>query len=210
MKKGKRRALLKVPALTLLSILVLTVTANLFSNYFLGTKFLINRTAIFYYPFFILTLVFLLNENNNKHTYLFTNGILGLFCFLSVFNFQKNLNVNSTINWSFEAPIPEVLDYINEKGKAEGKVYILDSTVMFQSSLNYYHWKKRYPNVVYAKDQPDHLDQSLADYFLHLKKPLEDVNYYPEKETVNLYPRQTVLNFEKEGVVLLSNLKKKK
>ena len=206
-KNLKSKKVWQSPVLILLVLLFIPFGLNIFSHHFLETKYLVNRTALFYFPLFLLGFAFLVRENKWKHTLVFMQGSIALFSFLSVFNFYQNSNLYCTINWPFDSRTTEVLNYINEKGKQQNKVFILDSTVMFSSALKYYHWKKKYKYVVYAKDQPDNLDKSLADYFLFYEKSVAEVNYNPAQEEVNLYPRDKVLYFEKEGIALLSNLR---
>lgn len=192
----------------LLLLLVVLIGSNVFLHHFLQTKYLINRTAMAYYPLLILIFGFLIKENKNQILHNLQNVILLLFSGLCFFNFYQNANFYCTINWPFDSRTTEVLDYINEQGKQQNKVFILDSTVMFSSVLKYYQWKKKYKYVVYAKDQPDNLDKSLADYFLFYEKPVTEVNYDPTQELVTLFPRDKVLYFKKEGISLLSNLRK--
>ncbi|MFK8009959.1 MAG: hypothetical protein AB8H03_26635 [Saprospiraceae bacterium] len=203
----KSKKLLQSPVLILLVLLFIPFSLNIFTHHFLETKYLINRTGLFYYPLFMIGFAFFIRENNWKHTLIFMRGSIGLLSFLSLINFYKNSNLYCTINWPFDSRTTEVLNYINEKGKQQNKILILDSTAMFSSALKYYHWKKKYKYVVYAKDQPDNLDKSLADYFLFYERPLAEVDYDPNQEEVNLYPREKVLYFKKEGIVLLSNLR---
>lgn len=195
-------------AILLLLLLIIPISLNIFLHHFLATKYLINRTALFYYPIFILTFGFLIEENRFHFLQSFQNVILLFFSCLCFLNFSRNANFYYTLNWPFDSRTKEVLNYINEKGKEQNKVFILDSTFMFSSVLKYYQWKKKYKYVVYAKDQPDNLDKSLADYFLFYEKSAKEVNYDPRNEMVTLYPRDKVLYFKKEGVLLLSNLKK--
>lgn len=194
-------------SIILMVLLIVPFCLNVFSHYFLETKFLIDRTALFYFPLFILGLGFLIRENKWNSTMIFMRGSIVIFSLLSLFNFYQNANLYCTISWPFDSRTVEVLDYVNEKGKEQNKIFILDSTVMFSSALRYYQWKKKYKHVVYAKEQTDNLDKSLADYFLYYEKPVLEVNYHPSQEQVTLYPRDVVLHFEKEGIALLSNLK---
>ncbi|MFK7776083.1 MAG: hypothetical protein AB8F94_28435 [Saprospiraceae bacterium] len=207
-KKDKTKFAFRNPVIVLLFLIVIPFCLNIFLHHFLETKFLINRTALFYFPLFMFGFAFLIRENNWKSTMIFMRGSIVLFSVLALFNFYKTSNLYCTINWPFDSRTAEVLNYINEKGKEQNKVFILDSTVMFSSALKYYQWKGKYKNVVYAKNQPDNLDESLADYFLYYEKSLADVDYDPTQEEVNLYPRDKVLYFEKEGIALLSNLRK--
>ncbi len=207
-KNLKSKKVLQSPVLILLVLLFIPFGLNIFSHHFLETKYLVNRTALFYFPLFMIGFAFFIRENKWEYTLVFMRGSIALFSLLALFNFYKNSNLYCTIIWPFDSRTTEVLNYINEKGKQQNKIFILDSTVMFSSALKYYDWKKKYKYVVYAKDQPDNLDKSLADYFLFYEKSLTDVDYDPTKEEVNLYPRDKVLYFEKEGIALLSNLRK--
>lgn len=206
-KNLKSKEAFQNPVLLLLILLIIPVGLNIFSHHFLETKYLINRTALFYFPLFMIGFAFLVKENKWKYTEVFMRGSVVLFSFLALLNFYNNYNFYSAINWPYDSRTTEVLEFINEKGKKENKVFILDSTVMFSSALKYYQWKKKYKYVVYAKEQPDNLDKSLADYFLFYEKPVVEVNYDPTQERVTLYPRKKVLYFKKEGIALLSNLR---
>ncbi len=206
-KKVFTKKIFESTSVVLMVLLIVPFCLNIFFHHFLETKFLIDRTALFYFPLFILGLGFLIRENKWKLTMIFMRGSFVIFSFLSLLNFYKNANFYCTINWPFDSRTAEVLNYINEKGKEQNKIFILDSTVMFSSALRYYQWKKKYQYVVYAKEQTDNLDKSLADYFLYYEKPVVEVNYDPSLEQVTMYPREVVLHFEKEGIALLSNLR---
>ena len=196
------------PPVLFTMLLIIPLCINFFLHHMVGTKLLINRTALFYLPLFALALAFTIKHNRIKNTSLFMNGVYVLIVFLSVFNLQKNVNLHRTISWFFEGPIPEVLTYLNEKGRSENKIFILGSSVMFKSSLSYYQWKQQYKHVVFDRNLDGNLDKSMADYYLHLTKPLADIDYDPSRDKVNRYPRKAILKFREEGVVLLSNLKK--
>ncbi|MFK7810204.1 MAG: hypothetical protein AB8F74_20545 [Saprospiraceae bacterium] len=196
------------PSTIIFSILLICIFSNITLHFLFGFKYLIHRTALMYFPLFMMALVFLINDNKEKYSSLFLQISMTILLIGSVINFQNHYNYYTTITWFYDAPVTKALDYINEKGKAENKIFILDSTVLFKGSLQYYHWKRKYKHVVYIKEQPDNLDKSLADYFLYLEKPLSDLDYNPKEEQVAKYKRPRVLHFEKEGVVLLSNLRR--
>lgn len=180
---------------------------NTFLHYTFDTKFLINRTAIFLLPISSMTFAFCVQYNTSKQSAIFVRGLLFLFVITSLINLGNNANLRRTINWYYDATVPDVLEYIDTKGKKEGKTFILDSTKLFSSSIQYYKWKKKYNNVVYIKTLKDNLDKSQADYFLFLTDPQGDIGYDPSLEESLKYPRTSVLTFEKEKVVLWSNLK---
>ncbi|MFK7810202.1 MAG: hypothetical protein AB8F74_20535 [Saprospiraceae bacterium] len=202
----KERTLNSSPASILLLILTTCILGNIALHLLFDVKFLIHRTALIYFPLIITTLIFLISENKEKYSTYFMQGTMSLFLIAATFNFQQHYNYYSTISYFYDAPVTEVLEFIDKKGKAENKIYILDSTAIFKGSLRYNHWRKKYPNVVYIKDQPDNLDESFADYFLYLERPLSDFDYHPLKEQVIEYPRPVVMHFKKEGVVLFSNI----
>lgn len=193
------------PSLILFFTLGVCIISNILSHQLLDAKFFIHRTALIYFPLFMSTLVFLINDNLEKYSSIIMQITLFGILVGATINFQQHYNYYATISWFYDAPVTKVLDYINEKGKTENRIFILDSTIIFRGSLQYYHWKRKYKNIVYLKDQPDNLDESFADYFLYMEIPLEDCNYNPSNELVRMYQRPIVLHFEKEGVLLLSN-----
>ena len=202
-----KKTKLPLAPLIFITLFLGPLAINTFLHYTLDTKYLINRTAIFLLPISMLTIAFFVQYNCTRRAALFSRSMFYLLVFSSLVNFGRNANLQRTINWYYDAAVPEVLSYINERGKKEGKIFILDSTNLFSSSIQYYKWKKQYEHVVYIKDLTDNLDKSHADYFLFLTEPQDDIEYDPSLEESLRYPRVPVLSFEKEKTVLWSNLR---
>lgn len=84
----------------ILNILLLTpIISTIAQHYLLGTLYLIDRTALFFIPLFVLASTYYTHKRNNKT---FTIIIVTL-TVLALLNFSANLSFRKTWSWSYNA-----------------------------------------------------------------------------------------------------------
>lgn len=190
--------------LKIIILIVAPVILTISAHYLFGTKYLIDRTAIFLYPLIIIGIIQFADDIYTIIYRRFAETLIVAFTIFTLANMSYSLNFYTTTIWFQDAHTCKVLKTINEIGKNQKKSINLDADWPFRSSILYYQKRNSYPNVHFVEEEPSNLDSSIADYYLHLVKPIENAGYYPDNSIKN-YNRDTILYFEKEGVLLLSN-----
>ncbi len=181
----------------LLLILLSAIFATIVQHYFIGTLYLIDRTALFFYPLIILVLCYSVRE----FPLLFYGQIVLYFMVLCFgINFFNKANFYKTAVWYYDAHTKNILNLINEEGRKKGVKKSLDFSWPFQCSVKYYLAEKEYPFIEnHQKDMWDF--EPNADYYIYLGDSLEKVGYTPRRK--NIIGKDTVLTYPNESVFLL-------
>jgi hypothetical protein len=197
----------KSPTIILVALLLIPIAESMFNHYVLGTKFLLDRTALFLYPLAILLLVQLANVSRPSIYSKCSSVLTAVATGFVVINFILCFNLKSTITWFQDAHTRDVLSELNEKGEKENRKVAFDASWPFRATVLYYLDDKRnaYPNVEFVEAEPEYLDSSKAEYYMFLGISLYNVGYRLENEIVPNFKRDTVLYFEREKIVLLKN-----
>ncbi len=136
--------------------------ATLFLGYVLGTNFPEDRTGLYFYPLFILALVFaadrLLELFPNKKFYLF---VLPLFYFPIHFIFTANLSHHSF--WFFERIPDSFYSKIEEANKGREEPFTLGGYFSDQSVWAFYNDEYTNSTVVQSFD----FQTNIADYAIY-------------------------------------------
>lgn len=102
----------------LFGITLFCVLSVITQHYLIGTLYLIDRTALFFYPLFVICLCFSLNDFSKKwFAKIIALIVVCSFCF----NFLLNANFYKTATWYFDAYTMSILNVLNEKGKVENR-----------------------------------------------------------------------------------------
>lgn len=125
--------------ISLIAIIILSIVINITEHYFLGIKFLTDRTALFLIPICLLVLVILL-ENFSMQ---FKTGkfFMLTLCGLSLLHFVSCMNFTYAASWQNNADIKTVVNYIKTQHDQESPMsanvlIVVDSD--FDPSMNYY------------------------------------------------------------------------
>lgn len=149
----------------------------------LGTKYLINRTALFLYVLFVLALVATLYQFRSHAVALI---LLFLFTGLSAYNFSKNMTLSRSSMWWYDQYNLVVLDRILKEKGYSGKKISLRVNWLFMPSLNYYIYT-RYPNdfdtLLYTHEDPNSVDTSYDYMYLIGNDDKENVSPKYELDT---------------------------
>jgi hypothetical protein len=179
-------------------IVFVSIASPIVQHYFLGTLYLIDRTALFYYPLLILLLCFCLSLYDGAIQKI-TLSIVTAFLFL---NFIFSANFYKTALWYFDSHTQDILTQINEEGIRKNKTLFIDFSWPFQSSFNYYYDKnKTYSNmkIVNNKEKRGEVAPK-TDYYIYLKTSLEKVGYEADKQKILAYKNDTLLFYKTEGI----------
>jgi hypothetical protein len=203
-KRFKKKNLYINVELYLLVLLVTVILSTIVQHSLFGTLFLIDRTALIFYPLFFLVFVFSFNLMQNT----FRNIIFTLFLFLFLINFQDSFNTYKTALWYFDSHTEKVLAEINAIGVEQNKKIKIDFSWPFQSVIYYNMDKNKFPFIKVSKSltNREELDPNV-DYYLYLNKSLEIVGYDSQNQKILDLKRDTVKYYSEEGVFLFNNLK---
>jgi hypothetical protein len=190
----------------ILSILILCILFVDLQHYFFGTLYLIDRTALFFYPLFILCFCFSLNDFSEK----WYSKIIALIL-VSLFgvNFFTNANFYKTATWYFDAHSVSILNELNEKGKVENRKLKIDFSWPFQNSFDYYIQHNNYPFIEIVKNNSDR--ESLnkdADVYIYLIKSLEKVGYNAYNQKILFESKDTIIQYKSENIIVFDHIKK--
>lgn len=171
----------------LLAITLLTffcIVSVVLQHYILGTKYLWERTGIFFIPLFVLISIFTFNSLvlniKNRIISLFSSlPLIIIFLFVS-FNFYKSLNLTHTYTWQYDADTKDMmLDLKNfREQKHDTKEKTIATNWIFQPSILFY--RKKYS-----------MDWLLLDHFGLEKELCFDYYFYtPEQEPTIKYQKR--------------------
>lgn len=180
----------------LVYVTVLCISSVIAQHYLLGTLYVIDRTALFFYPLFMLLLCLALNDIPGRTAPIAAGLLVGAF----TVNFAIHATLYKTALWYFDSRTQAVLEYLNETGRRMHKVILLDSSWPFRSSTGHYASTGKYPFVKVIEGYPMHPD---AEYYIYLSTTIEKVGYNPEdpKENPILTMRKTeLLDYPDEGI----------
>ncbi len=187
-------------------LLLIPILSNIVQFYLLDSLYLIDRTALFYYPLIILVFFFYANDIGNPRLLWFSNTYILFICIALVSNQVKNLNLYKTITWDHDSRTREVLSYLQELGHSENKTIHLDSSWPIHSSIQYYLNKNLFNKVKYVKKELDSIADS-AHFFLYYDKSLLKVVYNCKDHPIHHYEKDTLLQFPEEGIYLFGAIR---
>ncbi|MGN6566833.1 MAG: hypothetical protein ACTHJ0_02710 [Flavipsychrobacter sp.] len=190
---------------TLLVVLTISIASVITQHYLLHTLYLIDRTALFFYPLFILLLCLAINDFPSAPLSI-TLVALPVLAF-SV-NCFRHTNFFKTATWYFDAHTLSILRYINNQGKTKGRPVTVDFSWPFQSSFYYYAETNKYPFVKIIMNREDRAAiQDTANYYVYLNRSLEKVGYNTDEQKICNLKKDTVLIYPQEGVYLFTHLR---
>jgi len=177
-----------------------------FQHYLFGTLYIIDRSALFFYPLIILLISFSCNELPKK---LYSKIILGFILLAFIVNFLSHINFYKTAIWYLDAHSKEILTKLNELGKKENRKIKIDYSWPFQNSIKYYMQNIHYSNIEIVKNPTNREDLNINfDYYIYFSYSLLKVHYEAQNQKILLVPKKEFSRYEKEGIIIFSNLRK--
>ncbi len=185
---------------TIVLVTLLCVLSVILQNKLFGTLYLIDRTALFFYPMLILSLMFLLNNSFNEKISKYLSYIIVI---LFTINFISKSNLYKTAIWYFDSQTESTLEWVNEIGERDNKVMKVDYSWPFEKSLEYYYSRSKYPFVELVRDINSRYEANgNADYYIFLAQSLEKVGYEPPQQKIQLYKKKVVRRYDSESVLI--------
>lgn len=191
-------------------ITVLTGTpilANITQHLLFDTLYLVSRTALFYYPLFILVFIFWIAEVRNRFAALSLKAVAATLAVLFSVNFLQHANFHKTVTWEFDAHNREILEALQHKAEKENKRYVIGAVPLYVRGLLYQI--DDFPNVSYVPELNIN-DSVPPDYFLYYDKDLQRIGYFADQQQVHQFEKDTLLQFPGEAVYMFTNFSKTK
>ncbi len=191
----------KLPAFALFctAILAIPILSSLLQHWWLGNLFLIGRTALFYFPLFILVMA---AWAGNATSAAIPNIILSLVVAGLVVNLAQNANFYKTINWPHDSRTSEVVERLKYEAGQTGKTAKLDASWPCENSLRYaLTIKDTFPKIEYSGRERHRLEPA-ATHFLYYGQTLHRVGYYPRELAIDSLPKDTLLHFPDDNLTL--------
>jgi hypothetical protein len=182
-------------------LLLIPIASNITQFYLLDTRYLIDRTGLFYYPLLVFVIWIWADEVTEDKSKRITTRIVQFLTFIFLINFVWNMNLFKTMTWEQGAHTREILDYLNETGHKDNTIIYLDLAWPTQASVNYYLLKEEYPSVKSVRLEKE-LNSTDAHYYLYFDKSLPKVGYDHTKQYIHNEPKDTILSYPNEGVYL--------
>lgn len=175
------------PLFLLLICVVINVAQVKITNGF----YLIDRTALFYYPL-LLMLPFATRKYHSK-----LQGLLPIFISVVIaINLICSVNFNRSLVWFFDADTATTLQKLNEIGEKYGQVLAIGCSWPLHKSVEYYLRNGTYS---YLKQDWN------PNYYLYLNSSLDRIDYYPEQEKILLQEKDTVFVSQLSKVIVFKS-----
>lgn len=140
-----------------------TVLVNVLQYYLFHTPYLTTRTALFYYPLSMITLLFFvkfLYENYKAGFGIFS----GVFIICGIFHMVNTVNLNSAYEWWYDKNTFDVIAELEEKNPDAG-VISLDADWLFYPSLHF-HIETDHHDKIDLRDFHTDIDSnSVSEYY---------------------------------------------
>jgi hypothetical protein len=185
--KEKNTQRLLIAFFPLLSIFIMIL-----QFYFLGSKYLINRTALLYFPLLMLSIFpwFLL-----KNIYI-KNIITCIILIFSVFHFSETYIPDYCYEWSADDSAKKVVQYIEERAAKDHKKYVLQANNNLLQSVYFHYQKTKNPNIEVLQYRPALTKDTLVDFYYIFENQKSEINEIYNKEVRNFHGQ---LILEKSG-----------
>jgi hypothetical protein len=157
--------------------------------------FLIDRTAVFFYPLFFLILVFGWDLISNRNTRVsFNVFILSALCI----NTAKEINVSQTSIWFFDAKSKEVILALSER--EAGAPTSLQCSWVLRKSLEYY--RDHYFPQLELSDINVKSKSNNHQYYFYLNNFVDKVDYQKGREALSHLKKQLIFSYQPQGLEL--------
>jgi hypothetical protein len=154
---------LQKPVFVASSIILLTAAVSIFQCIILNTPNLSGRTALFFFPLFIITLVTTIGLIPNQRTGILKGIFSFILSFLLLFQIADTMSLKYVKEWWFDENTFEVIDYFN-KTKTNQEVS-LKTNWLFYPSFSFYKYTGKLP-FIDLKDYDKSIDLNTdADYY---------------------------------------------
>ncbi len=159
--------------LYILLFLFIPALSTILQYHLLGTLYLIERTALFFYPLWILVII--IGLFSLKHIKLLSFGLLSLLIFASGYNFMRHINISYSRVWEYDRYDRLVIERMINNTPHPVKV---KPHWLFINSFKYYS------EVIYNKEM-DYVEDRFND---SVYTPLQYDYYYIHRDDLGTLP----------------------
>ena len=142
----RRPGAINIEALLFISLLLLIVASCCIQHSVLGTKFLLERCALFIIPIFMFLLIYLFDAlfSIGRTWQTVGTAVIIILASAAVFHFCRSCNLSYTYDWRFDADDPNMLaDLGSEAGVAGNRKIRLGISRLNEPSLIFYRTTKK-------------------------------------------------------------------
>lgn len=189
-------------ALIISIVVVIPVLSNVIQHVLLQNLYLIERTALFYFPLFILLLIFWIAEISKPSFQKIAHVITTFLCLSFAINFLLHANFVKTITWEYDAHDCEILKALQAKASANSTHYSVGGVKLFIRGMLYQ--VKDFPNLSYVPEARLQ-DSVLVDFYLYYNRDLPHI-YTASEQDILRFGRDTILQYPSEGVYVFGQL----
>jgi hypothetical protein len=156
-------------------LLSLMISSTIVQHYYLGTLYLIERTALLFLPVFLSLLVILLT---NTKTIFFQKLLTGLLCIHFIFSASKA----SVLEWKMNANNDKAIELINKLPIPEGRSQInLSASFDYALVLKFYAVYNDIKTIAPLHSRLNYFDLG-CDYFMYSEKEKQQIKFPTGKE----------------------------
>lgn len=175
----QRKYSLQNPLLLTSALLAITILVNIVHQKLTGTPNLNGRTALFFYPMFLVVCISVLNEFKESIGSIVKWGISIIIVISCVWHVKDRYKFDRTREWSYGYADLQVVDYIH-RNNPKNKPF-LEMSWFFYPSLSFYNETEELP-VEIGFYHKDYLLESDAKYYY---VPINDTNMLMPKYHVD-------------------------
>jgi hypothetical protein len=161
-------------------IILLTAGINMLQVWILDTPNLNGRTALFFYPLFIIALISSYDFFKNRKFVGVRIGFSILMTALLIHHVVHTAKPYSVREWSYDANTLMVADYVKDQAHVSGK-YTLETYWIFSPSFEFYVFTERISGLELLPSSKEINPNSTADYYYIFEEdyPLLKERYIP-------------------------------
>jgi hypothetical protein len=192
------------PLVLLGALVFLLVLGPSVQHHLLGTRYPLDRGALFLFAPLMLALVFALVFALDRLPKPARMAMAALLAGACMVNFLGAANTDHAILWAHEAHTEQALEAAEHLGQQQQRVVRLDHSWPFRSSLRYYMNTGKYPHVQVTKPAGWYAVDRQADLHLLLDHSLSTAPYTVDSVRVDAGRSDTLLAFPQQRVYLLA------
>lgn len=168
-------------------LLFVPVLSSVVQYFVLDTKFLMDRTALFYFPLYILLLMYTMSKVSGQYQVAIRSLSVGLLILFGV-NFVAHASLHSTRTWAYDKNTPWLLKHMIAHKKNAGKIKIYMDW-MYTPTFRYYI-PRNYPGRFDYIEGQNEVAFGKEEYDFYL------VRAWELQKIPDIYIKDTVFNNE--------------
>lgn len=155
----REKQLMTICSLIFLLIMLINI------HHLMGTRFILDRAAIFFVPLFAIMIIHLWNDSTviaPKYSRIINTFFIVILIIFS-FNFLQSINLTHTLQWKFEADLDDVINEIRADETNSSDQKSIGATWYYYTGINFYRIKY---NMTWLKPATRDGVDGIYDYYL--------------------------------------------